>query len=291
MRVEVSRTIGVMEKALPSRWREHLYGLTPERWKGLAGKSFWITGAGTGYGRSLTVALASAGARVFLTGRRVEKLKETLEEMRSLGISAGDCCMVPADITDVMEVTAACNEIGRLSASLNGLVNNAAIPARGELTGPLQDESVEYWERIMSTNLRAPWFLTREIFPHMRKAGGARVLFITSEAGWANTHGFGPYNVSKAGLNSLCASMAEEYAGSFPGLDVQMNALIPGEARTEMNRTSLESPYSIVSMALILLSHPEGGPNGKFFHRDGRSVEFCYSRPYERPLMQGGILA
>ena len=79
--------------------------------------------------------------------------------------------------------------------------------------------------------------------------------------------------------------MAEEYAVSFPDVDIQMNALVPGEARAEMKQNSTDSPYSIVSMALILLSHPQGGPNGKFFHRDGRHLQFGYSLPYDKPLM------
>ena len=64
-----------------------------------------------------------------------------------------------------------------------------------------------------------------------------------------------------------------------------MNALDPGEARTEMNRTSIVSPYAVVSMALILLSHPEGGPNGRFFSRDGRHLSFGYTEPYRKPLI------
>ena len=281
----VSLKSGVMEDVLPWRWREHLYGLAPRRWKNLEGKGFWITGAGTGYGRALSVALASAGARVFLTGRRLEKLKETLEEMRSFDVPTEDSYIIPADVTDVMDVTKASNEIKRLSPSLYGLINNAAIPVRGELARPLEGESIESWERMMSVNVTAPWFLTRTVFPHMRKGGEARVLFMTSEAGWANTYGFGPYNISKAALNSVCASMAEEYAKSFPDVDIQMNALIPGEARTEMNTTSNTSPYCAVSMALILLSHPKGGPNGRFFFRDGSPIGFCYSLPYDSPLM------
>ncbi|MFC2041854.1 SDR family NAD(P)-dependent oxidoreductase, partial [Chloroflexota bacterium] len=90
----------VMEDADPARWREHLYGLTPERWQSLGGKSFWITGAGTGYGRSIACALAAAGAKVFLTGRREEKLQESIEEVKSLKIPTDRCFMVRADISN-----------------------------------------------------------------------------------------------------------------------------------------------------------------------------------------------
>lgn len=274
-------TPGVMQKVDPAKWKEHRYGLTSERWDFLQGKSFWITGAGTGYGRSMAVALASAGARVFLTGRRREKLLESLEEMKSLAISTESCHIVEADITDIKQIESVCSKVKNLCSSLCGLVNSAALP----LKASLQYESLEYWGRMMRTNVTAPWLLTRTIFPHMKIGGTVRVLFITSEAGWAFTPGAGPYNVSKAALNNLAASMAEEYAVSFPDVDIQLNVLSPGEARTEMNQGSPESPYSVVSMTLILLTHPNGGPNGKFFYRDGRHLQFAYASPYDKPLM------
>lgn len=276
-------TAGVLEKADPRRWKAHLFGLSPERWALLKGKAFWVTGAGTGYGRSISAGLAAAGATVFLTGRRMEKLLETIREIESLSISSAGCHLIEADITDENDVKEACRRIGGLAA-LMGLVNNAALPP-GPSRFPLLDESLEDWERLMRTNLTAQWLLAKEALPAMASNGAVRVLFMTSEAGWASTAGFGQYNVSKAALNGLCFSMAEECATKYPASDVQINALVAGEARTEMNRASRESPYSIVSMALILLSHPAGGPNGRFFHRDGRHLGFAHSAPHEHTLI------
>lgn len=282
--VENLATRGVVQKADPLRWKEHRYGLPIERWKALRGRSFWITGAGTGYGRSLAVSLACAGAKVFITGRRVEKLRETIEEMKALSLENIDCHIIEADITDMAQVKAACSRVKALCATLTGLVNNAALAPSG-ISYPMLDEPLESWERLMRTNVTGHLLLTREIFAHMVSGGISRVLFITSEAGWAFTPGFGQYNVSKAALNSLCSSMAEECAARFPGADIQINGLVPGEARTEMNRDSEDSPYCAVSMALILLTHASGGPNGKFFHRDGRHLRFAYAQPYEKQLL------
>lgn len=119
----------------------------------------------------------------------------------------------------------------------------------------------------------------------MKLGNAVRVIFVTSEAGWAFTPGAGSYNMTKAALNNLSASMAAEYAESFPDIDIQMNALVPGEARTEMNQGSPYSPYTVVSMTLILLSHPKGGPNGRFFYRDGRHLQFAYAPQYEKLLI------
>lgn len=278
-------TTTVLINANPASWEKHRYGLSSERWSNLQDKSFWITGAGTGYGRCISVALASAGSRLFLTGRRRTKLLESIEEMKSLGISTEKCHIVDADITNIDEMKSAFGKITTLCKSLYGLVHNAAIPSRDGVRVPLQSYSLKQWERILQTNVTAPWFLTKEIFPHMKKGGAVRVLFITSEAGWAFTQGFGPYNVSKAALNSLSSSMAEEYAASYPEYDIQINALVPGEAKTEMNSNSPHSPYTIASMTLILLSHTKNGPNGKFFHRDGRHLQFAYADPFDKTLI------
>lgn len=273
----------VVENADPEKWREHLFGLPAERWQRLSGRAFWITGAGTGYGRSIACALAAAGAQVFLTGRWEEKLKESIEEMRSLGISAERCFIVRADITDPEQINDACEMIKNLCESLYGLINNAALPET--LPKPLQEGSLEYWNKLMSTNVTAQWLLTKTIFPHMLKSGEVKVLFMSSGAGWAGTSGYGMYNISKAALNNLGMSMAEEYASSYPDADIQMNVVVPGEARTEMNQGSSVSPYSIVSIILLLLSHPKGGPNGRFFHRDGSHLQFCSAEPYEQQLI------
>ena len=79
--------------------------------------------------------------------------------------------------------------------------------------------------------------------------------------------------------------MAEECARRYPDVDVQMNVVVPGEARTEMNQGSVNSPYTLASIVLLLLSHTKGGPNGKFFHRDGRHLEFAYSAAYGKNLV------
>ena len=281
----IQATPGVLQDVDPRDWKRHRYGVSPERWNDLKGRSFWITGAGTGFGRSIAIGLASAGAQVFLTGRRREKLAESLEEMRSLGVSSESCRILALDITDPDQVIEGCRYVQGQCAFLCGLVNNAAISQRTESRWPLQEGSLDFWDRIFRLNVTAHWQVTNSILPHMVKGGEVKALFITSEAGWAFTPGFGQYNITKAALNSLGACMAEECAARYPNLDVQMNVLDPGEARTEMNQGSNTSPYTIVSMALTLLSHPRGGPNGKFFHRDGRHLSFAYALPYDRLLI------
>ena len=97
-------------------------------------------------------------------------------------------------------------------------------------------------EPRVGTNLTGAWLICRAAVPDMLAAGSCRVVLLTSEAGWAFTPGVGAYNVSKSALNNLGASLAAECAARYPAADVQINVLIPGEARTEMNQGSTDQP-------------------------------------------------
>ncbi|MGH7194005.1 MAG: SDR family NAD(P)-dependent oxidoreductase, partial [Candidatus Saccharimonadales bacterium] len=190
----------------------------------------------------------------------------------------------PCDITDTAAVEVAAAAIASCNPELSGVINNAALAEPPHGAQPLLRTTPAQWQALLATNLTGAWLVTRAAVPQMARTGALRALFVTSEAGWAFTPSMGPYNVSKAALNNLGASFAEECAAAFPELDVQMNVLVAGEAATEMNRGSAISPYAIVSMALALLAHPRSGPNGRFFHRDGRHLGFAYAAPYERSL-------
>jgi 3-oxoacyl-[acyl-carrier protein] reductase len=282
-------TRGILLRPDPRSWRSHRFGLPADRWDGLRGKSFWVTGAGTGFGRCIAIALAAAESRVFLTGRRREKLEETRAEAAALGIDPARCIAIAADITHPDETRQAADAIARHTDVLSGLVNNAALSEPRSSPWPLADLSAEQWNALLTTNVTGQWLVSKAALPLLTKGPGFRMVFMTSEAGWAFTPGVGPYNLSKAAVNNLGASLAAECAARWPEKDVQVNVLVPGEARTEMNQGSAESPYSVVPMALALLSHPEPGPNGCFFHRDGRHLAFAYATPYRGTLLETAV--
>jgi NAD(P)-dependent dehydrogenase (short-subunit alcohol dehydrogenase family) len=278
-------TPGILQNVHPASWREHRFGLPQARWERLKGRDFWITGAGTGYGRCIALALAAAGARVFLSGRRIEKLREAVDEGAALGIDVRRCIAVPVDIRSEDDLARAVRHIQLVTPSLYGLVNSAALPQSGEAAFPLTGQSADAWTNLLTTNVTGQWLTCKAAMPLLDYGDGFRILFLSSFAGWASTPGFGPYNVSKSALNTLGASLAAECVLRYPSKDVQINVLVPGEARTEMNQGSTESPYAVVSMVLVLLSHPPGGPNGFFFNRDGRHLAFAYTQEYPQPLL------
>jgi NAD(P)-dependent dehydrogenase (short-subunit alcohol dehydrogenase family) len=269
----------------PLHWREHRFGLSAERWQALSNRPFWITGAGTGYGRAVTVALTAAGARVFISGRRADMLEETRASCRELGIDAMNCFIAPADVTDGESLAKATEAMVRHTSFLCGLVHCAAKPQPPSGPTPLAELSTENWRRLVDTNITGPWLVWKAAWPLLCASERWRVLLFSSAAGWSDTPGFGPYNLTKAALNNLGMSLAAEASRAYPSRDIQINVLEPGEARTEMNKGSLRSPYAVVTMTLALLSHPAGGPNGHFFHRDGRHLSFANSPPFPADLL------
>ncbi len=275
----------ILDTANFMEWNKHLFGLTKERWSTLAGKSFLVVGAGTGYGRSVAAVLAAADSRVFLTGRRIEKLEETVDEAcRLFGVAKSNFTLLPSDITNSDELKILVSKIQDCTPSLHGLVICAAVSGKHFNEYPLQDGDELLWDNVMNTNVKAQWLFARSVLPQMLSANRARVVFMSSGAGWASTPGFGMYNVSKAALNSLACSLADEYSNHYPDSDIQINVVEPGEALTEMNQSSSVSPYSVVSIILFLLSHAGNGPNGKFFRKNGERVPFCSSNTYLKRL-------
>ncbi len=270
---------------LPPEWASaaesaaRRFGLDAGAWGELKGRLFWVTGAGSGIGRALCLALAAAGAGLVLTGRRPDKLAETEHLIRVLGFAPALCLRVPADLTESADIARASARVLAEGGPIHGLISNAAIAS---LHGPhpLLDAPVEAWHRMMATNVTASFLLARAVLPAMLAAGSGRILMIGSEAGWAARFPLGDYNVSKAALNSLTANLASEVADAHPGADVQINLLVPGEVRSEMNTGSTTSPLAVCPMALALLAQPHGGPSGRLFHRDGRSLGFGYIEPY-----------
>lgn len=259
------------------------FGLDEIKWKRLSGLRFWITGAGTGYGQSIACALGLANCEIILSGRRTSKLEETIQLAENIGVKSSAYHVVPFDITKQDQVNSACSKIQQTVPRLDGIIHSAALPHEPGVSFPLSQCSLERWEETMKTNVTAPWYISRNIFSHMLN-GPIRILFLSSGAGWAGTPGVGIYNISKAALNSLSHSFAHEYKCRYPQEDIQVNTLVPGEAFTEMNKGSSNSPFDLVEMTLKLLAQPEGGPNGYFFHQNGGYLTCGETGIYPHPI-------
>lgn len=184
-----------------------------ERPYDLRGKVALVTGASRGVGAAVAVALAEAGASVACAARSTasspQRTPGTLDDTVSLIEEAGGRAVaVPTNLADATQVEAMVErtvaELGRLDI----LVNNAAVTFVGDL-----DVSLARHDLVMEINLRAPLVAARAAVPHLRAAGGGRILNVSSVAALLPIPGLMSYGVSKIALERLTVDLARQLQG------------------------------------------------------------------------------
>ncbi|PZO44217.1 MAG: hypothetical protein DCF19_03180 [Pseudanabaena frigida] len=251
-----------------------LQQISPDRLAQLSGKSIWVVGGGSGYGKAASLVLLAAGCDVFISGRNYEKLQKTQKMAALMKLDVTNMHLIPTDINNSKRIEKTVKAIASYSDSLDGLVLTAAVPQNNSTNTPLLDYSFEQWQTMLNTNLSSAFLLVQSALPLLVATESSRIVCFTSRAGWADTLGFGSYNISKCALNSYIASMAQELTYKYPDKDIQINGIEPGEAFTEMNQGSPTSPLAISKVLLHLLTMPKNQPSGRFFDRELNLINF-----------------
>lgn len=210
-----------------------------------------VTGASRGIGRAVAVGLAKAGAHVVLLARTVGALEEVDDEIRSAG---GTATLVTLDLRKGETVDALGPSIYQRWGRLDILVSNAGV--LGPLS-PLPHITADAWNDVIEVNLNANWRLIRTLDPVLRAAKTARAVFVSSGAASGKLAYWGPYAVSKAGLEALVKTYAAELAST----DVKVNLVNPGPVRTTMRARAfpgedpqtLPAPEDLVPLFLRLV--------------------------------------
>lgn len=184
-----------------------------------------ITGASRGIGRATAKLLAADGAHVLLLGRHQKTLESVDDEITAAG---GKGTLIPLDLADGTAIDPLGPSLYKRFGRLDIFIGNAAI--LGGLR-PLNHIPSETWEKVLAVNLTANWRLIRTLDPLLRMSDAGRVVFVTS-AGVAEQGRpyWAPYSVSKAGLETLAKTYANEAADSA----VKVNIVDPGATATSM---------------------------------------------------------
>jgi NAD(P)-dependent dehydrogenase (short-subunit alcohol dehydrogenase family) len=183
----------------------------------LEGQRALVTGATSGIGRSVALALGRNGADVVVHGRSEERGAETVREIVATG---GKASFVPADLADSADVRWLANEVGDVDI----LINNAGI-ARFGATAEFE---IAGFDAMYATNVRAPFFLVARIAPAMAARGHGCIVSLSSMAGGVGLVGGAAYGATKAALEAMTRAWAAEYSGS----GVRVNAVAPGPVDT-----------------------------------------------------------
>jgi 3-oxoacyl-[acyl-carrier protein] reductase len=190
----------------------------------LANRIALVTGGSRGIGRAIAIRLAELGAGVAICGRDAKKLQATAEVLQRF---SGRAFWQRADVTladEVNKVVAATE--GKLGP-IGILVNNAGIG----LFGPAHEKSEEEWDRVLSTNLKSVFLVSRAVIPSMVRQGGGDIINISSLAGRNTFAGGGLYCASKWGVQGLSGCMAEDLRDH----GIRVSVICPGSVATEFS--------------------------------------------------------
>ena len=194
----------------------------------LAGIVAVITGAGSGVGRAVAIALAEAGGMPVLVGRTREPLWETASLVASVG---GKALVLPADVTDEAAVAAV---FARAAEEVEGI--DAAVLAAGVgRYGPIESYPLPDWDTTLATNLTGPFLCAKAAIPHLRKNGGGAIVAVSSGAGKQGYPQLGAYSASKFGLMGLMQGLAAEVADD----GIKVCTVVPGSILTPFGGRSI----------------------------------------------------
>jgi short-subunit dehydrogenase len=184
-------------------------------------KTVIVTGASSGIGVEAARQFAAEGARVVLAARRKEPLDAAA---RSIG--SDRTLVVPTDVTDPGAAAALLKQAEAHFGSIDVLVNNAGVHARGGIEG----REVEELVHMVDVNLRAPVALCRMAVPYLRRSGGGAIVNVGSIAGRIPVAGVATYGATKAGLRTFSLALAEELRGS----GITVSVVSPGPVDTKL---------------------------------------------------------
>jgi NAD(P)-dependent dehydrogenase (short-subunit alcohol dehydrogenase family) len=198
-----------------------------ERKPRLEGKVAIVSGAGSrgpgiGNGKAAAILFAREGAKVLLVDSMADRMKDTLNIIKSEG---GEAFVFPADVTRIDDCQSMVKEVVKRYGKLDILHNNVGIDS----VGTVVETSVEEWDRVMNVNLKSMMLTCKFAIPQMKAGGGGAIVNISSIAA-LRPRNMAAYSVSKGGVIALTRAMASAHAIDH----IRVNCIIPGMVYTPM---------------------------------------------------------
>ena len=182
-----------------------------------------IRGGTSGIGLATARKLAQLGIHVLVVGRNAERGKKAVDEIRASG---GKADFIGSDLRDAASAReVATRAIELCNGNIDILINNAGIYP----FGPTHEMTEDQFDRVFSTNVKAPYFLVAELAPLMAKKGKGAIVNLSTMVADYGAPGMSLYGSSKAAINLLTKTWAAEYGPN----GVRVNAVSPGPTRTE----------------------------------------------------------
>ena len=199
-----------------------------------------ITGSTRGIGRATAKLFAAEGAKVVVVGTNAELGENCVAEIKTDG---GEAVFCKTDVTSEESLSAlvkvALDTYGRIDI----LVNNAGV---GGSTANMNDITMDEWDKVLATNLTAPFMLCKKVIPIMEEQGSGAIVNIASMASTGAGRGGLAYTSAKHGLLGLTRQMSLDHGRT----GVRINAVLPGPIETDMIARVLAIPQHPVCMKI-----------------------------------------
>ncbi|GAA4404488.1 SDR family oxidoreductase [Nibrella viscosa] len=246
----------------------------------LSGKVAVITGASKGIGEDIARLYARFGAKVVVSSRKQEALDQLADAIKQQG---GEATGVAAHAGNMDHLRHLVDKTVELYGGIDILVNNAAT---NPVFGPALDCDEGAFDKIMQVNVKAPFELSKMVYPYMKARGGGSVIMMSSIAGHTPDPGLGIYSVSKTALNMLTKVLANEWGPD----GIRVNAICPGLIKTRFSEAlwqnekildhftkrlpiaRMGTTNEISPLALFLASDASTYCTGSLFYADGGAV-------------------
>ena len=225
----------------------------------LSGQKALVTGASSGIGRAIALALAEAGADVAVNSPESEEAAhEVVEEIKRTGREA---IPVQADVSHEEEVIGMFDRVIDQFGTIDILVNNAGI----QRDAPIAEMTLAQWNAVIATNLTGQFLCAREAIREFKRRGivqersssAGKIICVSSVHEVIPWAGHVNYAASKGGVMLLMKSIAQEVAS----LKIRVNNICPGAIRTPLNRSAWDAPVAYSSLMKLVPYNRIGEPN------------------------------
>src|SRR5258708_15397810 len=215
-----------------------------------AGKTAVVTGASRGVGRATALRLAEAGANVVVNYLRSHSdADEVVNLCREKGVEA---IAVQADVSEFVGAHQIAKQTIERFGRIDLLVCNAGVWDGA----PIEDMSEEIWNKVINTNLKSAWAMTKACVPAMKKQASGAIVLVSSTSGQRGEANYSNYSASKGGQIAFTKALASELCPK-----IRVNAVAPGWIETAMVRPAFEDtgykPSVIDSITLKRTATPE----------------------------------